>query len=114
MKIKRLLVKLLQCLMLFFMAIILYICITGTAHNIVWYKELIVTTGFLAIIFLFLVGLLLAFLRCLLICKFRFEFETRAFAHDTYHREVVAVEGIFEPHARAKFYFGLKFDFKRF
>ncbi len=53
MKIKRLLVKLLQCLMLFFMAIILYICITGTAHNIVWYKELIVTTGFLAIIFLF-------------------------------------------------------------
>ena len=51
---------------------------------------------------------------CLLVCKFCFEFEAWAFAYEAYHCEVVAVEGIFEAHARAEFYLGLELDFKRF
>ena len=43
--------RLLQYVMFLFLAVIWLICITGTAHNIVWYKELFVTAVCLAGIF---------------------------------------------------------------
>lgn len=45
--------RLLQYVMFLFLAVIWLICITGTAHNIVWYKELFVTAVCLAGIFVF-------------------------------------------------------------
>ena len=43
--------RLLQYVMFLFLAVIWLICITGTAHNIVWYKELFVTAVCLTGIF---------------------------------------------------------------
>ena len=47
-------------------------------------------------------------------CKTRFEFETRTISHKTYHRDEIFVYSVFQPHARAVFYFGFKLDFERF